>query len=279
VETYTKDPNDVRSVTLDLSAYLGTDTIATDTWTVPTGITKDSDSNTTTSCTGVFSGGTAGQTYVVSVRIVSSGGAINDRTADFSFAITVVESSAYPSEPLTLDDAKTHLRVTSDDDDTYIQGLISAAHIQVENDTGLTLMRTTKYWYMDRFPQEIWLPGFPLISVTSITYLDGDGATQTVSSADYVVDINWIWGRVMLAYGDTWPATRSIKNSVTVTYVAGYSDVASIPASLMHAMKLLISHWYEFRIPVITGTIQADLSLSYRSIVAHYPVSFPYERG
>lgn len=61
------------------------DTISTSTWTVPTGITKDSDSKGDRSTLIWLSGGTAGATYTLTNKIVTTGG----RTCERSIEIIV----------------------------------------------------------------------------------------------------------------------------------------------------------------------------------------------
>lgn len=79
--TYTKDPDDVLDYTRSWSAFLATgETITTSTWIVPTGITKDSDTNNSTSATIWLSGGTDGTEYELTNRIVTSAGRQVDRT-------------------------------------------------------------------------------------------------------------------------------------------------------------------------------------------------------
>lgn len=80
-----KDPDDVLDYTINWAKFLDQDTIATSTFTVVSGITKDGESNTTTSSTVWLSGGTIGQTYQISCRITTVGG----RTKDQSFYIKV----------------------------------------------------------------------------------------------------------------------------------------------------------------------------------------------
>jgi len=78
--SFLKDPNAVLDYQIDWETWLGTDTISTSTWTVPTGLTKDSDSKTTTAATIWLSGGTADSQYNVVNRIVTAGGRTEDRT-------------------------------------------------------------------------------------------------------------------------------------------------------------------------------------------------------
>lgn len=79
--TYSKDPDAVLDYRVDWSAWLQTsETITTSIWVVPTGITQNSGSNTTTTATIWLSAGTAGTAYDVTNRIVTNQGRTNDRT-------------------------------------------------------------------------------------------------------------------------------------------------------------------------------------------------------
>ena len=80
MEWFIKDPNAVLDYTIDWSRWLGTDTISTATWTVQTGITKVTDSKTTTTATVWLSGGTAGTDYTVTCRITTVGVRTDDRS-------------------------------------------------------------------------------------------------------------------------------------------------------------------------------------------------------
>lgn len=78
---FTKDSSAVLDYSIDWSAWLGTDTIATSTWTDATaGITVNSNSFTTTATKVWLSGGTAGQQYRLTNRITTAGGRTDDRT-------------------------------------------------------------------------------------------------------------------------------------------------------------------------------------------------------
>jgi hypothetical protein len=77
---FVKDPNSVLDYQIDWSTWLASDTIATSTWTAPTGITIASSSNTTTAATVWLSGGTAGVWYSLVNRIVTAGARTEDRT-------------------------------------------------------------------------------------------------------------------------------------------------------------------------------------------------------
>lgn len=81
-QRFTKDPSAVLDYQIDWSTWLGTDTITTSTWTVPTGITQASAMNTTTTATVWVSGGKAGQRYTLVNRIVTAGGRTDERSIE-----------------------------------------------------------------------------------------------------------------------------------------------------------------------------------------------------
>ena len=76
----TKDPSAVLDYSFDWSAWLGTDTIDSSSWSVPTGITKTSDSHTFITTTVWLSAGTVGTNYEVVNTIITAGGRTDQRT-------------------------------------------------------------------------------------------------------------------------------------------------------------------------------------------------------
>lgn len=85
IRTWTKDPNAVLDYTLDWTKWLDGDTLSSATFTVPNGVTKDDESNDTTTATVWVSGGTAGTSYVIRCRVTTAAG----RTEDRSFTLLV----------------------------------------------------------------------------------------------------------------------------------------------------------------------------------------------
>lgn len=78
---WTKDPDAVLDYQIDWGGnWLGSDTIDTSTWTVPSGITKDDESKTTTTTTIWLSGGTVGERYAITCHITTVAGREDDRT-------------------------------------------------------------------------------------------------------------------------------------------------------------------------------------------------------
>lgn len=94
----------------------------------------------------------------------------------------------------------------------------------------------------------------PLQSVASITYVDADGATQTLDASKYTV-VTGERGAIVPAYGETWPTTRDVPEAVTVTFVAGYGDAADdVPGAIRAAGLIMVADLYDARTDIVTGT-------------------------
>ena len=172
---------------------------------------------------------------------------------------------------ITLAEAKKHLNVDDDftDDDGYIALLIDAMTDKVESETESRFITQTWDWYLDRFPSSavMEVPYPPLQSVTSTTYLDGQGATQTFDSSYYSVDTYSAVGRIALDEGYSWPGTQSVINAVTIQFICGYGDAADVPEGLKHALKLYLSMLYEYREPVVTGKIVTPIPVAVNTLI------------
>lgn len=156
------------------------------------------------------------------------------------------------AEPVDLVEMKNHLKVdlSETDDDALIRSQIVAARDLIQKSTGsnssrqqvmaattfdLTLVDWWTPWWVEYPSEHAWndnawfnragysailLPCIPLLSVTSITYVDANGATQTLSPSNY--SVNLAEGKIYLAYNQTWPTLRYGWNDrITVRFVAG----------------------------------------------------------
>jgi uncharacterized phiE125 gp8 family phage protein len=176
------------------------------------------------------------------------------------------------TNPVSLAEMKLHLRietsVTADDD--LITSLITAATRWAEDFQGRKFVTQTVVEKYDRFPGTagtIYLPYPPLISITSIVYVDTAGDNQTIDSALYTVDATNEPGRVVPAYSKIWPTTRGHINDVTITYSAGYGNASAVPDTVKAAIKLMVGHWYENREEVIVGGIPATIPFGARELL------------
>lgn len=168
-----------------------------------------------------------------------------------------VRTAAPTSEPISLTEAKLHLRRTSTHEDALITAMIKAAREKMEKHCWRAFVTQTWVLYRDQFPciggldsdewGSIFLPNPPLASVTSVQYVNTSGTTTSLTATtDYVVDTTPEPGRIYPAYGVSWPSVRDVPKAVIVTYVAG-TAVNSVPEAIKHAMKIQLTQWYENR--------------------------------
>lgn len=174
------------------------------------------------------------------------------------------------AEPVSLAEAKTHLRVDTTADDALIASLVVAAREAIEEISGRSLMTQTWDLVFDAFPDAPFtVPRPPLASVTHITYTDKDGNESTFASANYVVDTNSEPGRVALATDAEWPSTTLYPiGAVVVRFVAGYGNAGDVPERYLQALKLVIGHWYENREAIATtGAMPKEMPLAVQALL------------
>ena len=167
-------------------------------------------------------------------------------------------SSAPATEPVTTAEAKSHARVDSSDDDTLIGGLITAARQWAEWYTQRAFITQTWDLKLDAFPSEpLELPKAPLVSVSSVTYVDSAGASQTWAADEYVVKVyagqHAPPGRLWLAYGEAFPITLPVLDAVTIRFVAGYGAAAAVPEEIKLGIKVLVAELYKAREESVVG--------------------------
>jgi len=133
-------------------------------------------------------------------------------------------------EPVTLDEAKDYAGIRGSSFDTRIAMFITAARVRLEQDNGRSYIHTTRRYTLDWWPVEqavIKPPYAPLASVTSITYVDAAGDTQTWAADQYQVDLTTEPGRIARAYGVSWPVIRGDLGGIQIVYVSGHGAAAS----------------------------------------------------
>lgn len=157
------------------------------------------------------------------------------------------------SEPVSVLEAKKHLRVEHTNDDTYIETLIKAAREYGESYQNRSWITRTYVLHLNAWPDKaLRLPYGPVQSIISITYTIDGGEIYSVDPGIYKLSADWY---LDLRNGETWPAVPSYADlEVAIEYVAGYGDAAAdIPARFRQAVLLLVGHWYENREEVLVG--------------------------
>jgi uncharacterized phiE125 gp8 family phage protein len=149
----------------------------------------------------------------------------------YPHAVTVAASS----EPVTLDEVKAQTRVDGTADDTALTLMIAAARARVEHACGPIASRTVTV-KCDSFDDFAAVP-LPIISVSSVSYVDAAGATQTLSTDVYEVRADGLTGSLALKYAQAWPSIQT-DSRITVTAVVGR---ASVPDDLKAVILLMVA--------------------------------------
>ena len=156
--------------------------------------------------------------------------------------------TAPATEPVTLAEAKVHLRC-GDDEDALLGVLIQAAREHAEHQLGRALITQTWERVIDDFPAaEIELGMPPVASITQITYIDEAGDEQTLSNTLYTLDADTPPGWALPAEDADWPDTLDTANAVRVRYTAGYGAAATdVPQALRMWIALHAAAAYQAR--------------------------------
>jgi uncharacterized phiE125 gp8 family phage protein len=186
--------------------------------------------------------------------------------------------TAPTAEPVSLAEGKAHLRVSHANEDALIATYLMAARAAAENYTRRALaVQTFDQTFDYCFPRtaegrpRMVLLRSPVVTVTSVSYVDTAGLTQTLNPSQYLFDAFGIEGRIEPAYGVTWPEARDQMAAVTVRFVAGY---AQIPEPVRAAILLTLGHLYEHREDVVVGTISSELPRGAEALLFPYRVFY-----
>ena len=184
--------------------------------------------------------------------------------------------TAPATEPVTLADAKQHMRVDGAADDVLIEDLIAAARRYLDGRHGrLGRALITQTWTLTlaTWPRVIELDFPPVQAVGSIEYVDPAGTTQTLDPAKYRVrGLNATEPATVRRAPDAeWPDVADDPEAITVTFTAGYGDnPADVPEPIRHALKLLIADWYDKREASMAVNGLSEIPTGVEDIVTQY---------
>ena len=178
------------------------------------------------------------------------------------------------SEPVTLAEAKAHIRVDDDNSNTLITALIVAARQFVESFSGRTLAQRSFTQTMEYFPDggmDIVLRRSPVKSITSVKYYDSTGADITmVVGTDYRVDTTVIPARIRTPLLKLWVRGATADDCVRIVYVAGADNA---PTAAKQTILLLVGHWYENRESVTVGATSKIVDQTVNALMDSYRIA------
>lgn len=176
-------------------------------------------------------------------------------------------------EPVTLAEAKAHLRVDDTAEDGLIATLIAAARIHLEGTTARALIAQSWRLVLDSWPPDriVPLPVGPLISLTAITAYDDAGDPHDISLAQVMPETAIAPARLLLPQTVAGMPELRDRQGIEVDYVAGYgTDAEDVPADLRQALLQLVGYWYENRDAVLIAGSGSVVPSGFDRVVAAY---------
>jgi len=183
--------------------------------------------------------------------------------------VTTMRATAPATAPISLSEAKLHLRVDGSHEDSLITGLIEAATAHFDGQGVLGRAMVTQSWvqWVDQNPGWVRLTVGPFQSLTSVEYYDADNALQTATLTDFEVRLDGDFVIVKPKKDHVWPPAYIRQDAIKITYVAGFGDAATdVPQSIRQAILLTVGHWYEHRIAVDKGAYK-ELPLAVDALI------------
>lgn len=172
-------------------------------------------------------------------------------------------------EPISLAEAKAHLRVSHADEDQLIGTLINSAGRIVEARSGLLLIQQTWKCYLDGWPEAgiIGLPLSPVSAIADLAVYGEDNIAAVIDPAHYFADTASRPARLVMRGSRAWARPGRVANGIAITLTVGFGVAsAAVPAPLRQAILVLIAHWYEHR----GNANPPAIPLTFASLIAPY---------
>lgn len=177
------------------------------------------------------------------------------------------------SEPLSIDEAKLHLRQDLSADDDLITAAIVAARTYCENYTRLKFITQSVTITRTGFAGALMpLNVGPVQGITSVSYKQASDGVLTPLAADQYQLVKSVTPNCLApAYGVTWPTVRSDYDSVQIVLSVGFGAASTdVPFDLLQAVRLMLGHFYENRAEEVTGTIVSKVTTgAHRLMMPH----------
>lgn len=188
--------------------------------------------------------------------------------------MALVMTSGPGPEPVTVSEAKAHLRLDSSAEDLLIASLILTSRLHVEAALGLALISQAWTLTLDRWPDgdAVVLPMRPVQAIAQVRVRDAAAGALVVDPASYRLDGQGVPARLVRREVG-WPSTHQNSAGVEIDFVAGFGAAAAdVPEPIRHAVLLLVAHWYEHRDPIEIGAAGTAIPRPVSELLAPYRV-------
>lgn len=175
---------------------------------------------------------------------------------------------------VSLSDLKKHVAIdiTETYYDDMLQSMEQAAVGYLQSKSRLILRDSSYEIFCNEFPtgaDPLYIPLWPVRSVTDISYTDQNGANAVITDAQKILSTP---PAAMYPAVDTeWPMVQDgNRQAVTFSATVGYFNTAAIPATVKHAIKMLVAHWFRNRETVLVGSISKELEKAVDALMVQF---------
>jgi uncharacterized phiE125 gp8 family phage protein len=187
--------------------------------------------------------------------------------------MTLVMTSGPSAEPVSVAEAKAHMRVDTETEDALVASLIVTSRLHIEAALGLALLTQSWSYFVDAWPRsrEIVLPLKPVKAVSTVRVWSQDGTSQTLSADAYTLDGEGKPPRLVLSRSAAPPAPGRSASGIEIAFSAGYGDAGiDVPAPIRQALLLLVAHWFENREPHGANMSETEIPHMVSALLAPY---------
>jgi len=181
----------------------------------------------------------------------------------------ITPASTYP---VSLTEAKSHLKVDTTADDTYITSIIKAATQLSEEYTNRFFIDTVIDQTCSDFAQLQTLFKSKVSAVAHVKYYDNDNSLQTLSATIYDTQLQYEPSQIQLAENQSFPSITKRNDAVVARYTVGYGSASDVPEIIKQAILLTIGNFYQNRNSVVIGRIATELPMNVKWLLDTYKV-------
>jgi uncharacterized phiE125 gp8 family phage protein len=188
--------------------------------------------------------------------------------------MALVYRSGPTVEPLSLSEAKAHLRLETDADDALVSSLVITSRLHIEAALGIAL--TSQQWtlVLDAWPARgaVAIPMRPVTEVSEVRLRAADGTPAVLDPASYVLEGAGLPPRLVASNGPLPRPGRAV-GGIEIDFTAGFgADPDDVPEPIRQALKLLVAHWYEHREPIEIGSAATAIPAAVSDLLSPYSV-------
>jgi uncharacterized phiE125 gp8 family phage protein len=186
--------------------------------------------------------------------------------------MALVLTSGPAAVPVTVAEAKAHLRLDGSAEDLLIASLILTSRLHVEAALGLALITQSWTYVLDRWPSwpEVPIPLRPVQAIGSVIVRAADGTPVTMLPSAYMLDKHGVPPRLVRT-GLAWPQPGQVAAGIEIQFTAGFgADAEDVPMPIRQGLLMLVAHWYEHRDPIEIGSQGAVIPPGVSELLAPY---------